>query len=124
VDVRERVRKFALSLPSAAEDFPWGEAVIKVRTKPGVPSWRKDGEGVLGPMFVWLGKHAISVRLRRSREAAIALAGATPTTHSGLGQWGWVDVPIDSVDVELLYDWVEESYREVAPKRLVAALDA
>ena len=29
-----------------------------------------------------------------------------------------------SPEVELLGDWIEESYRIVAPKRLVSALDA
>lgn len=31
----DTVREFALALPAAAEDFPWGETVIKVRRKPG-----------------------------------------------------------------------------------------
>jgi hypothetical protein len=39
------IRTFALRLPAAEEDDPWGEAVIKVRRKPGVPPWRKDGAG-------------------------------------------------------------------------------
>ena len=30
----------------------------------------------------------------------------------------------NGVDAELLCDWIEESYRIVAPKRLVAALEA
>jgi hypothetical protein len=36
-----------------------------------------------------------------------------------------VTVPLkaDGVDLQLLRDWIEESYRIVAPKRLVAALD-
>ena len=35
-------------------------------------------------------------------------------------------VPVGSVDApdELLCDWIEESYRTIAPKRLVAELDA
>jgi predicted DNA-binding protein (MmcQ/YjbR family) len=118
----DRVREFALSLPAATEDFPWGERLVKIKRKEGVPSWRKDGVGVLGPTFVWLGADAISVRLEASYEAAIALAGASPTTHSGLGQWGWLTVPLDSADADLLCDWVEESYRAVAPKRFIAQL--
>jgi predicted DNA-binding protein (MmcQ/YjbR family) len=125
----DRVREFALSLPAAAEDFPWGESVVKARTKPGIPSWRKDGAGVLGPMFLWLGfrtaeLHAISVKLTTSHEAAIALGGATPTTMSGLGQWGWLTVSLASVEVDLACDWVEESYRAVAPRRLVSQLQS
>ena len=31
--VREKVREFALSLPEAVEEHPWGEDVAKVRGK-------------------------------------------------------------------------------------------
>ncbi len=124
----DAIREFALGLPAAEEDFPWGESVIKVRRKPGVPPWRKDGAGVYGPMFLWLGRrdskaHAVAVRLRESYEQAVALAHAAPTTTSGLGQWGWLTVPLQGVDLDLLCDWVDESYRAKAPKRLVAELD-
>lgn len=125
----DAARAFALALPAAEEDAPWGEAVIKVRTKPGVPAWRKLGEGVAGPMFLWLGQrdsqaHAVFVKLTVSHDAAIVIAHATPTTVSGLGQWGWVTVPLARVDTGLLCEWIEESYRAVAPKRLIGALDA
>jgi predicted DNA-binding protein (MmcQ/YjbR family) len=67
-DVRDRLREFALSLPDALEDFPWGERVAKVK----------------------LGERPLDA---------------------------------DDVTVDLLCDWVEESYRIVAPMRLVAKLD-
>lgn len=125
----DAVREFALRLPAAEEDYPWGEAVIKVRRKPGVPPWRKFGEGVYGPMFLWLGPrntetHSVSVKLTGSYEPAVALARAVPTTISGLGQWGWLSVPLASVDLAVVCDWIEESYRNVAPKHRVAELDA
>ena len=127
--VWDTIREFALGLPAAEEDFPWGEPVIKVRRRPGVPPWRKEKEGVYGPMFLWLGLRdaanpSVHVKLTRSHEEAMAIAGATPTTISGLGQWGWLAVPLDEVDIGLLCDWVDESYRNVAPMRLVAVLDA
>jgi hypothetical protein len=34
-----------------------------------------------------------------------------------------VTVPVAGVPVDVLHDWIEESYRLVAPKRLVARLD-
>ena len=43
---------------------------------------------------------------------------------SGLGQWGWLTVPLSVVDAELVCDWVDESYRNVAPKKLVQELDS
>jgi predicted DNA-binding protein (MmcQ/YjbR family) len=114
-DVRSQLRSFALSLPEAWEDFPWGESVAKVGKK----------------VFVFLGQDdaarppAMSVKLDESHGHALAIDGAAPTGY-GLGRAGWVTVPLhaEGLDVELLKDWIEESYRIVAPKRLVAKLDA
>ena len=123
----DAVKAFALSLPAAIEDFPWGESIIKVE-KRGIapPTWRRGL--VHGPMFLWLGhrhaeSHAIYVKLTASRDHAIAMAGAIPTTASGLGKWGWLTVTLAVADVDLIYDWVEESYRNIAPKKLTAELD-
>lgn len=120
------VRRFAAGLPNATEDTPWGDVlVVKVETREGdPPRWRRHL--IHGPVFLWLGgpgANEVSVKLTTSHEAARALAGAVPTTTSGLGQWGWLTVPLASVDVDLVCDWVEESYRNVAPKKLVRQLD-
>lgn len=109
---REKVRDFALSLPEAVEDHPWGEDVAKVR----------------GKVFVFLGSRTsrrITVKLDESHSHALSIDGAEPTGY-GLGKSGWVTVPLraDGVSLGLLRDWIEESYRIVAPKRLVAVLDA
>jgi hypothetical protein len=119
----DAARAFALRLPAATEDLPWGDTVIKVRTKPGVPRWRTRGEGVHGPMFLWLGRRdadepAMAVKLTTSYDTAIALAGASPTTMSGLGQWGWLTIRLAEAAVDLVEDWIDESYRNVAPKRV------
>ena len=106
---RARIRTFALSLPEAAEDHPWGEDVVKVR----------------GKIFVFLGdarSRRITVKLDESHEHALSIEGAAPTGY-GLGKAGWVTVPIRGVPLDVARDWVEESYRIVAPKRLVALLD-
>jgi len=111
--VRARVRDFALSLPEATEEFPWGESVAKAN----------------GKVFVFLGAEAASnarmtVKLAESHGHALSIEGAEPTGY-GLGKSGWVTVPLRApgVSLDLLRDWVEESYRIVAPKRLVAQLD-
>jgi predicted DNA-binding protein (MmcQ/YjbR family) len=113
-DRRSRIRAFALSLPGATEDFPWGERVAKVNRKVFVflgPDERRD-------------RPLVTVKLVESHGHAMSIDGAEPTGY-GLGRAGWVNVPLDSpeVDLDLLRDWVEESYRIVAPKRLVAVLD-
>jgi predicted DNA-binding protein (MmcQ/YjbR family) len=109
--VRDKVREFALSLPEATEDHPWGEDVAKVR----------------GKIFVFLGGSAskrMTVKLEESHAHALSIEGAERTGY-GLGASGWVTVPLraDGITIALLRDWVEESYRIVAPKRLVARLD-
>jgi predicted DNA-binding protein (MmcQ/YjbR family) len=54
----------------------------------------------------------------------MSLPGAAPTGY-GLGKAGWVSLTVgeDGAGIDLLSDWVEESYRLVAPKRLAALLD-
>jgi predicted DNA-binding protein (MmcQ/YjbR family) len=113
-DLRAEVRAFALSLPGAWEDFPWDESVAKVGRK----------------VFVFFGSDQragppmMTVKLAESNGHALAIEGAQPTGY-GLGRAGWVDVPLeaDGVTLDVLRDWVEESYRIVAPKRLTAELD-
>ena len=109
--VRDKVREFALSLPEATEDHPWGEDVAKVR----------------GKIFVFLGGSAskrMTVKLEESHAHALSIEGAEPTGY-GLGASGWVTLPLraDGIRFALLRDWVEESYRIVAPKGLVARLN-
>lgn len=111
----DRVLTFALSLPQAHEDHPWGETVAKVN----------------GKVFVFLGPGdddhdaGMSVKLRDSNAQALMVPGAEPTGY-GLGRGGWVNVPFtkDAPPLAVLTDWVEESYRIVAPKRISALLDA
>ena len=97
---------FALSLPEAWEDHPWGDTVAKVRKR----------------IFVFVGSERITVKLDESRAHALSIDGAEPTGY-GLGKAGWVTVPVAGVADEVLRDWIEESYRIVAPKRLAAQLD-
>jgi hypothetical protein len=44
-----------------------------------------------------------------------------------LARSGWVTVRLDGADcpgVDVLLDWLDESYRAIAPVKLVAQLDA
>jgi predicted DNA-binding protein (MmcQ/YjbR family) len=111
---RKRILAFALALPGAFEDHPWEEDVVKVNKK----------------IFVFMGssdssRMGMTVKLRESLDQALAVPGAAPTGY-GLGRAGWVTVPFRDTTppLEVLKDWVEESYRVVAPKTLVAELDA
>ena len=113
---RRELRKFALSLPQAVEDFPWGEVVAKVN----------------GKVFVFLGCDpapgapiGLSVKLPESSVEALELPFTKPTGY-GLGKSGWVTASFDpgeELPLEILKSWIRESYRAVAPKKLAAKTD-
>jgi predicted DNA-binding protein (MmcQ/YjbR family) len=101
-----RLLSFALSLPEAWEDHPWGDTVAKVGAK----------------VFVFLGPERLTVKLEESHEHALSVDGAEPARY-GLGRAGWVTVPFRGLPADVVRDWIEESYRIVAPRRLVSRLD-
>jgi predicted DNA-binding protein (MmcQ/YjbR family) len=105
--------KFALSYPEAAEEFPWDERVIKVR----------------GKIFVFLGMVEgglrVGVKLPISAEMALTLPYVERMGY-GLGKAGWVTARPglkDKPDIDLFKGWIDQSYRAVAPKRLVKLLE-
>ena len=108
------LRTKALSYPETTEEFPWGERAIKVRGKAFI-FMRATGKDV-----------SFSVKLNDSLAEALELGYVEPT-HYGLGKHGWVTASVDGsreAPVELFETWLDESYRAVAPKKVVAALDA
>jgi predicted DNA-binding protein (MmcQ/YjbR family) len=114
-DLRGRLVDAALAYPDAYEDFPWGEQVAKVNKKIFAFLGREDAESA-----------GVALKLPESHEFALTFANVTPTGY-GLGRAGWVSVDCDhqdGPDVEVLLDWLDESYRAVAPKRLIAILEA
>jgi predicted DNA-binding protein (MmcQ/YjbR family) len=110
----EALAEFALSLPEAWPDHPWGDRVVKVGKK----------------IFVFLStpdstRPVVTVKLPDSSEHALSFPDAFPTRY-GLGAHGWVTISVDAVpdeEREVLFDFVEESYRAVATKTLVKQLD-
>jgi predicted DNA-binding protein (MmcQ/YjbR family) len=106
------VHDFALGLPGAWEDHPWDETVVKVGKK----------------VFVFMGMaddpSGVTVKLTDSHGHALSVDGAEPAGY-GLGKSGWVSVPLDgeASDPDLVCDWVEESYRNIATKKLIKELD-
>jgi predicted DNA-binding protein (MmcQ/YjbR family) len=109
----EALCRYALTLPSAREEFPWGHRVAKVNKR----------------IFVTFGNDeqafSMSVKLPGSAELALTLPFAEPTGY-GLGKSGWVTARFTAKEappLDLLRAWIDESYRAIAPKKLVAALD-
>src|SRR3954464_2000969 len=111
------LRKFALSYPEATEDFPWGHRALKVKGKAFA--------------FLVAEKDALvlSVKLPKTGYQALALPFVKPTEY-GLGKAGWVTARIPpKASATGKYgaqcrDWIDESYRAVAPKKLAASLDS
>lgn len=69
---------------------------------------------------------SLSVKLPYRSEAALDLPYAKPTGY-GLGKSGWVTfTPGESEmpPLDQLVDWIDESYRAQAPKKLVKELDS
>ena len=111
--LRKRLLEYALSLPEAYLDHPWGEDVAKVRKK----------------VFVFFGMptgtdYGIGVKLPQSAPLALAQPGVTPSGY-GLGDSGWVSVRFGDTapPFDMLREWIDESYRADAPKKLSATLD-
>jgi predicted DNA-binding protein (MmcQ/YjbR family) len=109
----EALKERALTYPGAWEDHPWEDTVYKVAKKVFLFSGRVGDELHL------------SVKLPLSGAEALGFPFTAPAGY-GLGKSGWVSAsfaPGDEIPVPLLLEWLDESYRAVAPKRAVAALE-
>ena len=110
---QEVLRQYALKFPEATEDHPWDHIAIKVK----------------GKVFVFLAGFEdtlnVTCKLPSSGRLALTLPFASPTGY-GLGKSGWVTAAFkdgDHVPLDRMAEWIEESYRAVAPKKLVAVWD-
>jgi predicted DNA-binding protein (MmcQ/YjbR family) len=110
------LRKFALAYPDTTEHFPWGHVAVKVKGKAFVfMSGEKCRDGT------W----SLSVKLPVSAVVALSLPFASPTEY-GLGRSGWVTArfrPQDDIPVEMLKEWIDESFRAIAPRKVLAKME-
>lgn len=111
--VQRKLKKFGLAYPEAHSKSPWpGHDDLAVRNK----------------TFAFLSAAGeplrITCKLPLTGQMALTLPFASPTGY-GLGRSGWVTATFGPKDVppfDLLRDWIDESYRAQAPKKLVASL--
>jgi predicted DNA-binding protein (MmcQ/YjbR family) len=109
------LRAFGLAYPGAHTKSPWpGHLDLAVKDK----------------TFAYLSLEGepfgISCKLPASCADALAFPFAKPAGY-GLGKSGWVQASFalgDEIPVDLFKEWLDESYRAQAPKKLVAALVA
>ena len=110
----QELGEICAAYPDAALDHPWGENVYKVH----------------GKVFAFLNiyRDALYVTLKLPASQGVALAEPfAEAARYHLGQAGWVTARFEgdmSVPVDVLAVWIDESYRSIAPRKLVAKLDA
>jgi len=108
---KQKLRAHALAFPGAWEDHPWGENVAKVGKK----------------VFVFFGLESddlmIGVKLSRSLQFARTQQFVGRMGY-GMDASGWVAVRFAKgaeVPMDLLLEWIDESYEAIAPKKLLQA---
>ena len=112
--VLDELRAWGLSLPGAHSKAPWPEhddLAVNDKTFAYLPA--------KGQTF------SLSCKLPYTGHDALRLSFAEPTGY-GLGKSGWVSfTPAEDEvpPIDQLKEWVEESYRAQAPRRLVKELD-
>jgi predicted DNA-binding protein (MmcQ/YjbR family) len=109
----DKLRTFALDYPDTIEDFPWGHSAFKVNKKVF--------------LFLVLEKDelSMSMKLPKSGKPALKNKFASPTEY-GMAKHGWVTMrfgPGEKIPFDDLTDWIDESFRAIAPKKVVAFLD-
>jgi predicted DNA-binding protein (MmcQ/YjbR family) len=106
------LRAAAMAYPQTTEDFPWGHPAYKVAGKKAFLFMGAYEKGAL----------SVSMKLPYRNHQALTLKGAKPTDY-GLGRSGWVTFTYSAKakpPMTKLLDYLDESWRAVAPKRLSA----
>jgi len=113
-EAEAEMRRRALAYPQVREDHPWGESAFKVRDK----------------TFLFMGRSPralhMTFKLPASFEFALDYPFAKPAGYN-LARGRWVATAFaapGAVPLDVLAAWLDESFRAVAPKRLVATLPA
>ena len=112
--VLAELRAFFLTYPGAHRKAPWpdhDDLAVNDKTFAYLPAAGED--------------FSLSVKLPYTGEVALDLPYAKPTAY-GLGKSGWVSFAPTEEEMpalDQLKDWIDESYRAQAPKRLVRELD-
>lgn len=107
------LRKAALKYPGTAEDFPWDHHAFKAGGKKTFLFLTGSADGGFN----------CSMKLPYRQEEALKLKGAESTGY-GMGASGWVTFTYGAKakpPIAKLIDYLDESWRAVAPKKLSAS---
>lgn len=107
----QKLRDVCLTFPEAMEQETWGHPTFRVR----------------GKIFATAGADEdgrVSMSAKSSEQAELLASGDPFFFPSYVGSKGWIGVKLGrSTDWEEIAEIVEDSYRHIAPKRLVKQLD-
>jgi len=109
----KKLRAAALKYPDTVEDFPWDHHAFKAPNKKTFLFLTGGADGGFN----------CSMKLPYRHEEALKLRGAAPTGY-GMAASGWVSFtfgPKAKPPMTKLADYLDESWRAVAPKKLSAA---
>jgi predicted DNA-binding protein (MmcQ/YjbR family) len=114
-----RLRKLCLALPDAHEVEAWGAPTFRVRNKIFATYADAGNHHGGGRPAVWLKAGP------GDQEAMVAAAPECFFAPPYVGPKGWVGIWLDGVvEWDDVAEFLRDSYRLVAPKRLGALLDA
>lgn len=112
--LHERLLSIVNALPDAYEDRPWGSVHCKVAGKIFV-SWGRHDDGAMGLGF----------KTDKVLQGMLVASDPRFEIAAYVGKHGWVDMKLDaSPDWREVEHFILDSYRMIAPRRLVKALDA
>ncbi len=108
----DHVRQAALALPDATEQITWDvHPTFRVRSK----------------IFVILAEDGASATVKSTKEEQAALIAESPEAYgvaAHVGRYGWVEVTLARAPADQVEELVQDAWRSVAPKRLVAEFDS
>jgi predicted DNA-binding protein (MmcQ/YjbR family) len=108
----KKIREIYLSLPDTKETPTWGSPHFRV------------GEKIFGGFDEEDGRTIIGFKLEMEHAAAMIASDRRFARAPYVGHKGWVKMDVTGVkDWEEVRTLVQESYRLIAPKRLVAQLN-
>lgn len=105
------VRALALSLPACEEQDHFGSASFRVQ----------------GKIFAQLSADASHAILKFSIADQTALIATDPDTFSSVPHWGrfgWTRVSLAAISADFLRQLLTKSWRQIAPKKMLAAFDS
>ena len=110
----QRARKICLTFPETSEKLAWGHPTFRVRDKIFATIGVNEDDNVV----------TMTTKPPPGEQEALLAEGTPFFFPKYVGVRGWIGFVVDSkTDWKHVAELVEDSYREIAPKRVVAQLD-